>query len=199
MTFTLFAVLLRRPTGHIKEILVTLPLIFIQMLTSLGLYAGVFIRTEEISISPFQFCKTRQHGEPPCVAWNRSLISKDICETKRNIFSSVTIVALYASVVLVAFALLAMWLAVYAKDTATLWVSMVCQAVSCLLILTGIATFLLLNQSYVSWDHMTFSFYVCVSVLIQLVIVTALTYVSVRQLPFDQKQTDTKEKSLLPC
>lgn len=179
----------KRTTGRSFWISVFLLLIFTQMLTSLVLYSGVFILSNEALISPFCFCLKHvgQHGEPSCNRWYRSPVNGAESKIKINFLTTVVTLGLYIPVVLVAFALLAMLLATYAKDRAALWFSMACQAASSLLILTGIVSFLLLNQSYVSWQHMTLWFYICVAVQVELVIVTALTHVSGRRLTSDWK------------
>lgn len=176
---------------------VLLLLIFIQMVTSLVLFGGVFILSKETLISPFLFCLIRQHGELSCHNGHRVPVSGADSETKRNVLTAVVTLSLYAPLVLVAFALLSMLFAAYAKDRATLWCSMACQAASSLLLLTGVVAFLLLNQLHVSWEHMTPWFYVCVGVQVQLVIVTALTHVSGKRLTPDWIHPN--EKSPSPC
>lgn len=161
-------------------------LIFIQMVTSLVLFGGVFILSKETLISPSLFCLIRQHGELSCDEGYRV-----------PVLTAAVTLSLYAPLVLVAFALLSMLFAAYAKDRATLWCSMACQAASSLLILTGVIAFLLLNQLYVSWEHMTPWFYVCVGVQVQLVIVTALTHVSGKRLTPDWIHPNGKSPS--PC
>lgn len=155
----------RRPRLGISVLLL---LIFIQMLTSLVLFGGVFILSDETLISPFLFCVTLHRGERFC---HREADS----ELKTNALTTVVILGLYVPLVLVAFALLSMLFAAYAKDRGTLQCSLACQAASGLLILTGIAGFLLLNQFYASWEHMTPWFYVCVGAQLELVFTTALT------------------------
>lgn len=157
---------------------VLLLLIFIQMLTSLVLFGGVFILSDEALISPFLHCVTRHHGERFC---HREADS----ELKVNVLTTAVILCLYVPLVLVAFALLSMLFAAYAKDRGTLRSSLACQAASSLLILTGVAGFLLLNQFYASWEHMTPWFYACVGAQLQLLVTTALTHVSGKSLPAD--------------
>ncbi|XP_034735037.1 uncharacterized protein LOC117949120 [Etheostoma cragini] len=152
----------RRSTELILWISVFLLLIFIQMLTSLVFFSGVFILSSEALISPFHFCLTRQHGELSC-NYSRP-VSGTESEIKINILALAVILGLYIPVVLVAFALMAMLLTAYTKDTATLSFSLTCQAASILLMLAGVIVFLILYQSYLSWEHMTIWFYVCVGV-----------------------------------
>lgn len=174
----------RRPIGPWTWISVLLLLILIQMLTSLVLFGGVFILSNETLISPTLFCLIHQHGELSCDNRYRNPASGADSEIKINL-RTVVILGLYVPLVLVAFALLSMLLAAYAKDRAALWFSMALQAASSLLILTGVVAFLLLNHLYVSWEHMTPWFYVCVGVQVQLVVVAALTLVLGKRLPSD--------------
>lgn len=175
----------RRLIGPWTWISMLLLLILIQMLSSLVLSGGVFILSNETLIKPTLFCLIHQHGELSCDNWHRIPASGADSEIKINILTTVVILGLYVPLVLVAFALLCMLLAAYAKDRAALWFSMALQAASSLFILTGVVVFLLLNQLYVSWEHMTPWFYVCVGVQVQLVVVTALTCVLGRRLPSD--------------
>eukprot|EP00064_Thunnus_orientalis_P002084 superscaffoldBa00000144_g2091 len=169
------ALSLRSPTCCSIWISMFLLLIFIQMLTSLMVFNGVFIFSSEALIDPSYLNVTHQHGGLFCYRWyNYSCI-----------LSTIVTLGLYVPVVLVAFALLSMLLAAYAKDRAALWVCMACQAASSLLILTAIIAFLLLYQSHVSWEDMTLSFYTCVGVQVQLTITTVLTRVSGRRLTSD--------------
>lgn len=169
----------KKPTLLCLGISAFLLLIFIQMLTSLMHFAGVFIFYDEARISPFHFRLTRQQGEL-FYSWWSGAESQII-----NILTTAVILSLYIPVVLVAFALLAMLLAAYAKDRAAFWFSMACQAASSILILTGVIGFLVLYRLYVSWEHMTIWFYLCVGVQVELVIVTLLTRVSLRRLTSD--------------
>ncbi|KAA8590204.1 hypothetical protein FQN60_014138, partial [Etheostoma spectabile] len=143
------------------------------MLTSLVFFAGVFILSSEALISPFHFCLTRQHGELSC-NYSRPVSGAE-SEIKINILAPAVILGLYIPVVLVAFALMAMLLTAYTRDTATLSFSMTCQAASILLMLAGVIVFLILYQSYLSWEHMTIWFYACVAVPFELFILTVLT------------------------
>lgn len=160
---------------------VSLLLVFIQMLTSLVLFAGVFIHSDRTLVSPFRLCLTSQPGEPSCEEWYTSPVSG----AGPSVFTAVVALCLYVPVVLVAFALLDMLLAAYAKDRAALWFSAACQAASSLLLLTGTVGFLLLYHSYVSWQHMTSSFYNCAAVQVELVITAVLTRVLGRRLTSD--------------
>lgn len=172
------AVPVRKTTSLLFWISVSfLLLAFVQMLSSLIFSAGVFIFSGEGFISPFHICLTSQHGEPSC----RSPLNGAEYGAEHgiiiNILPTVVILCLYIPVVLVAFALLAMIFAAYAKDTATLWFSMLCQAASSPLIFAGLFIFLLLNQSNISWDHMTVWFYLCVGAAVELGVTAVLTSV----------------------
>lgn len=186
------ALSVRRPT-RLSWISLFLLLIFVQMLTSLVLSAGVFVLSSEALISPFHFCFKHRHGDLSCDGWHGNRGAES--EIKINILATAVILGLYIPVVLVAFALLAMLLAAYAKDRAALWLSMACQAASSLLILTGIIGFLVLNRSHVSWENMTLWFYMCVAVQVQLVIITALTRASERRLTSDWEYMGPNDKS----
>ncbi|CAJ1056877.1 Hypothetical protein SMAX5B_010001 [Xyrichtys novacula] len=171
-----------RTTGLLLRVSCLLMLVYIQIITSLVINAGVFIFSDEVLISPFNFHLTSQH-EP---SYQSPTAGAYFWTT---ILSAAMTLGLCVPVALVAFALLAMMLAVYAKDIPALWLSTGCQGVSSLLILTGIITFLLLNNSYVSLEHMTLWFYLCVGVLVELVITTALTFVSMRRLKSEWDQS----------
>lgn len=168
----------KRPTRRSLGISVLLLFIFIQVVTSLVVFAGVFILSNNFLISPLHSCPTHEYSQLFCHKLN--LFSE--AESQIEIITkTVIIISLYSPVVLVAFALLAMLFVVYTKDRAVLWLSMACQAASSILILTGITVFLLLNQSYVSWGGLTICFYVCVAVPFELIITTVLTCVSGRR------------------
>lgn len=173
-------------------IFVSLLIIISQMLTCLVISGGVFIRSEDILISPFRFCRIGQHGELSCDDWYGTSVGG--ADIKMRVLETLVILALYVPVVLVSFALLAMLLAVYAKDRATLGVSMACQGASSILILTGVIAFLVLHRFHLSWDHMTLWFYVCVSVPFQLVVVTALTHVLREGLTSDWERIRANEE-----
>lgn len=180
------AVPVRRTTSLLFWISVSfLLLAFVQMLSSLIFSAGVFIFSGEGFISPFHICLTSQHGEPSC----RSPLNGAEYGIIINILSTVVILCLYIPVVLVAFALLAMMFAAYAKDTATLCFSMLCQAASSPLIFAGLFIFLLLNQSNKSWDHMTVWFYLCVGAAVELGVTAVLTSVLRRRRMSDSQIT----------
>ncbi|KAL3061662.1 hypothetical protein OYC64_009754 [Pagothenia borchgrevinki] len=179
------ALSVRRSTWLCFGMSVFLLLIFMQMLTSLVQYAGVFILSNETLISPFHFCLARPHGELSCNDCHWNALSRGESGMEMCLLDMVVYLGLYIPVVLVAFALLAMLLAIYGKDITVLWFSMACQAASSLLILTGLIVFLVQFQSYVSWEHLTIWFYVCVAVQVQLVIITVLTYVLRKRLSSD--------------
>lgn len=169
---------MKNPTKCCLWISVFLLLIFIQMITSLLLFPGVFIASSDAQTYPFK----PQDGK----LYHLSLWGAEF-EIITDIVSTVVFLGLYAPVVLVAFALLAVLLTAYAKDKAALWFSMACQAASSLLILTGIIAFLVLNHPYVTWEDMTLWFYVCVGVQVELDITTVLTWLLGRRLTSDWK------------
>lgn len=175
----------RRPTRRLCWMSMLLLLVLLQMLTSLVLFAGVFIHSDEAVISPFGFCLIGQRGKLSCYESHRSSVSGAESEVKINILTVVVTLGLYVPVVLVAFALLAMLLAAYAKDRAALWFSTACQAASSLLILTGIIAFVVLNQTYVRWDYLTPWFFLCVGVQVELAITAGLTRASGTRLTSD--------------
>lgn len=166
----------RNSTGPRYWISAALLLIFIQMLISLVVFGGEFICSSEIAISPFHFCLI-QHGEKFCDVWQepKSDITVDV-------FTTAIIFSLYAPLAFVAFALLSTLFAAYGRDDLLLCLSGALQAASSLLILTGILAFLVLNQSYLSWKHMTIWFYSCCGVHAELIAMTLLTYVSKKKL-----------------
>lgn len=147
-------------------------LTLIQMLTSLVLFDGEFICSSETAISPFNFCVT-QHGEKFCDVWQKN--NSDITG---DAFRSVTVFSLYTPLVFVGFALLTTLFAAYGRDSSLLWLSAALQAVSSLLILTGVITFVALNHSYLSWKHLTIWFYICCGVHFELAFAAVLTCVS---------------------
>lgn len=166
------ALSVRKATAFSLWISLILLLILIQMLTSLMLFAGVFIFSDDALISPFHW-------------WYQSDVSGAESEGNMDTPSIVLILILYVPLVLVAFALLAMLLAAYAKDKAALWFSMASQAASSLLILTGIVGFLIFYWSYVSSERMTIGFYICVGVQVELAVITVLSWLLGRRLTSD--------------
>ena len=165
------------PTRHVLWISMCLLFILAQALASLFVSAAVFIRTEDVLISPFQMCLRCEDGELRCFP----LLGAETGITI-DILGNVVILCLYIPLVLVAFSLLTMLFMAYTKDVSLLWCSVLCQAASSLLILTGIILFLILNLQFVAWKNMTLWFYIYVGVQVELVITTVLTYVSRRRL-----------------
>lgn len=166
----------RNSTGLCYWISAVLLLIFIQMWISLVVFCGEFICSDDIAISPFHFCLIQQ-GEKVCHVWQGP--NPDI---KVDVFTSVIIFSLYVPLVFVAFALLSTLFAAYSKDSLLLCLSVALQAASSFLILTGIIAFLVLNQSHLSWKHMTIWFYSSCGVHSELIAVTLLTLVSTKSL-----------------
>lgn len=161
---------MRKTTWQCLLISMSLLLILLQMSSSLVVFSGVFIHSDEVLISPFT-CPERYN-----VYGADCGITTDII---------IITLGLYVPLVLVAFALLSMLFAAYARDGAAMGLSMALQAASSLLIHAGIIGFLVLYQSYVTWEHMTLSFYLCVGVQVQLVITTVLTWMTRRHLKPD--------------
>lgn len=166
----------RKSTGLCSWISALLLLIFTQMLTSLMVFGGEFICSSETVISPFYFCLIHR-GEELCDLWQRPDAG-----VKEGAFTVVIIFSLYAPLVFVAFAVLSTLFAARGRDRSLLRFSVALQAASSLLTLTGVIAFLLLNHTYLSWEHMTVWFYVCCGVHFQLALSTALTYVSAKEL-----------------
>lgn len=192
------ALSVRTSLGLCVWILVLLVLIFIQMLTSLVIFGGEFISSNETLISPFRCCLRDQHGKLFCDRWHRFPVCGAGSETKTNIATEV-VISLYVPLVLVAFALLSTLLAAYVKDKAVLWCSAACQAASSLFTLIGVVAFLLLNHPYVSWEHMTFWFYICLGTGVQLLMVAALTVHAGTRRMSDWEPIQCNENSSSPC
>lgn len=183
-------------------IILFLGLIYIQMLLSLVCFGGQFISSNEILISPFRFCLSDPGGELLCDRWQRLPVSAEAqaqSETKTNITKTMIILCLYIPLVLVAFALLSMLLAVYGKDRPTLMCSAACQAPSSLLTQIGIVTFLLFNQQYVSWEHMTVWFYISLGTGVQLLVLALLTCHAGRRQISDWQPVQCYGHSSIPC
>lgn len=166
----------RNPTGLCYWISALLLLIFIQMLTSLVAFGGEFIRSSEAVISPFGFCLI-QHGEKFCGVTRRPDTDINV-----DVLAAVIIISLCVPLVFVAFVFLSMLFAAYGRSSSVLCLSLALQAASSLLILTGVIAFLVLNQTYLSWEHMTIWFYTCCGVHIELIVATLLTFVSTKML-----------------
>lgn len=165
----------RMSTGLCSWISALLLLILTQMLTSLVVFGGEFICSSETLISPFHFCLIHR-GQKFCDLWQRPDSG-----VKEGAFTVVIIFGLYAPLVFVAFAVLSTLFAAYGRDCSLLRFSVALQAASSLLTLTGLTSFLVLNHTYLSWEHMTVWFYVCSGVHFQLAASTALTYVSTKE------------------
>lgn len=156
---------------------VLLSLIFLQMLYFLVLSFGQFISTHETLISPFIFCLKGHYGQWLCKSsYTTSGIGR--AETNINIVGETVILSLYAPLVLILFALLALFYAVYGKDKAALRISAVCQLVSSLLLIGGILLFVALHWPNVTLAAMTLGFYLCVSVSAELAITGVWTWAS---------------------
>ncbi|CAB1440991.1 unnamed protein product [Pleuronectes platessa] len=166
-----------KPTRHFIWISMCHLFILTQVSASLFVSAAVFIRSDDFFISPFRMCLTHEDGEV-----RRSALWGAESEITINHLLTVVILGLYIPVVLVPFSLLAIMFAAYTKDGSLLWVSVLCQAASSLLMLTGIIVFLFLNLPFLAWENMTLWFYNCVAVPVELVITTVLTHVLRRRL-----------------
>lgn len=146
-------------------------------------FHGVFIHSNEVLIGPVIFCENNQYGELICSQRGWSGHSGQ----KMYGIEAMLALCFYVPIVLVAFSLLCMLLAAYAKDRTTLQCGMVCQAASALLTLGGIIMFLAYFHSYLSWKDMTLWFYLCVGVEVQLIVTTVLTRVLGQKLTSDWK------------
>lgn len=124
------------------------------------------------------FCENNQHGELICSQRQWS----DYSGQKMYGIETILVLFFYVPIVLVAFAVLCMLLAAYAKDRTTLQCGMVCQAASALLTLGGIIMFVAYFHSY-----LTLWFYLCVGVEVQLIVTTVLTRVLGQKLTSDWK------------
>lgn len=164
------ALSLRNSASLCYWISVLLLLILIQMLTSLVVFGGEFIRSSEAAISPFHFCLI-QHGQKICDVWKQP-------DSEWDTFRTVVICSLYAPLVFVAFALLSALFAAYCGGRTFLWSSAALQAASSLLILTGVIAFVALNHSHLSWENLTIWFYIYSGVHFELALAAALTCVS---------------------
>lgn len=118
-----------------------------------------------------------------------------------NILQTLVVVFFYTPVVFVAFSFLAMLFAAYSKDRAAAWVSLGLQVASSLFTLAGIVLFVVLYQSYFGLKDMTVLFCGCVGVQMQLVVTSALTYMSGRKssdwelnVPVSAKPQDPERK-----
>ncbi|XP_061578023.1 uncharacterized protein LOC133444331 [Cololabis saira] len=174
----------RSPMCHSFWTFALLLLVFLQMVTSLLYFKGIFILSEEVLISPLFFCLASQPGQMSCSGCQGRSYSGDDSEIGIH-FSAPLLMCFYVPVVFVAFALLGMVLSIYAKDIQVLRLSMICQAASSLLTLAAIIGFLLLHRPYLTWKDMTPWFYVCVFVQIELIITTLLTRESIKRLKSD--------------
>uniref|UniRef100_A0A3P9PIX1 Uncharacterized protein n=1 Tax=Poecilia reticulata TaxID=8081 RepID=A0A3P9PIX1_POERE len=123
----------------LKSIGISVLLLVILLQVLLLHFPGVFIHSEKVLIGPVIFCENNQHGELICsqTGWS------DHSGQKMYSIEAMLALCFYVPIVLVAFALLCMLLATYARDRTTLRCSMVCQAASALLTLGGIITFLI--------------------------------------------------------
>lgn len=166
----------RNSTGFFYWIPALLLLIFIQMLTSLVVFGGEFICSNEMTISPFHLCPI-QHGKKVCDVWQQPNF-----DTKVVILTALIIVSLYTPLVFVAFALLSSLFAAYSSNGTILRLSVALQAASSLLILIGVFTFTVLNQPYLSWKDITIWFYICYGAHLQLVVSTVLSHVFAKKL-----------------
>ncbi|KAJ3596803.1 hypothetical protein NHX12_003203 [Muraenolepis orangiensis] len=140
--------------------------------------AGVFIESDQVTISPFNFCTTQGHGggeEPPSC----SAPHGPCCGT-------LIILCLYVPLVLVAFALLSALLSAYGDgDLGALRISVWCQGASSVLTLAGLGGFVGFHWASVIVATaggpaamammMTRSFFGCVCVSVELTLTTCLS------------------------
>ena len=149
--------------------------ILTEMIFALVVEAAVFINSNEVTISPFNFCSKGQNGK---------ILS---CQP---VPSTTVYLCLYVPVVLVPFALLSLLLSGYGEeDSSVLRLSMWCQAAASALSLLGLVWFVGLHWAYASQSAMTVYYYFCVLVTAELAVTTYLSYVLWRELDHQQQQS----------
>ncbi|CAL8235507.1 unnamed protein product [Boreogadus saida] len=151
-----------------RLLLLSLALLIIltEMSLALFVFAAVFIDSNEVTISPFNFCSKGQNGK---------ILS---CQP---VPSTTVYLCLYVPVVLVPFALLSSLLSYGEEDSSVLRLSMWCQAAASALSLLGLVWFVGLHWAYASQSAMTVYYYCCVLVTAELAVTTYLSYVLTQQ------------------
>ena len=175
-------------TCRLQSLSLALLIIWTQMIFALFVFAAVFIDSNEVTISPFNFCSKGQHGK---ILSCQTLISTVVIrafETTMIISKPAVILCLYVPVVLVPFALLSSLLSDSAGSS-VLRLSMWCQAAASALSLLGLVWFVGLNWAYASPSAMTVYYYCCVLVTAELAVTTYLSDVLWRKLDHQQQQS----------
>jgi hypothetical protein len=157
------------------------------MIFALFVFAAVFIDSNEVTISPFNFCSKGQHGK---ILSCQALISTTLIGAFETMIISriAVMLCLYVPVVLVPFALLSSLLSDSAGSS-VLRLSMWCQAAASALSLLGLVWFVGLHWAYASQSAMTVYYYCCVLVTAELAVTTYLSYVLWRKLDHQQQQS----------
>ena len=152
------------------------------MIFALVVFAAVFIDSNEVTISPFNFCLKGQRAQLSCEALPSTT---GVFETIMIISRTPVILCLYVPLVLVLFALLSL---AYAdkKNSSVLRLSMWCQAASSALSLVGLVWFVGLHWAYATPSAMTPCYYCSVLVTAQLALTTYLSSVLLRKLDHQQ-------------
>ncbi|KAJ0069710.1 hypothetical protein NL108_012324 [Boleophthalmus pectinirostris] len=186
--------LYRSLTWQRGSIAISLFLIFIQISTSLLIFAGEFIHTDTLLISPFDTAIVHSN-ETAFKIWYDTRNHEYWMQN--NFLATVVLLSLYIPIVLVAFSLLAVVLAAYADDQAVMWLSMLGQGLSSLLLLVGILGFLHLHWTNVSWNGLTCWFFACVGAQVELALTATVTNRSIKRSDkiVDNSRTATHMKS----
>lgn len=182
----------RSPACHVRGIFLLLLLVMVQMIISLVLFDGVFIRSDKVLISPYRFCQIQQTGEWSCDNVYKSHLyersqsqgaeAETLSKPHSNSVRVAVYLAVYVPVIIVAFALMGMHSVISDKDEPAIFCSTTFQVGAALLTLAGLFSFLFVYQSYVSWQNITVWFYIYLGVVIELAITSALTHVSGKRL-----------------
>ncbi|XP_030587564.1 uncharacterized protein LOC115781830 [Archocentrus centrarchus] len=189
----------RSPVCHTRGIFLLLLLIMAQMIISfMPCTAGVFIHSDEVLISPYRFCQIHQNvtlqqsGEWSCDNVYMSHLY-ELSQSQRpepgglskphfNSLRVAVYLAVYVPVIIVGFALLGLYSVISDRDEPAIFCSVAFQFGAALLTLAGLIGFLLVYQSYLSWQNITIWFYISLGVVIELAITSALTHVSGKRL-----------------
>ena len=184
-------------TCRLQSLSLALLIIWTQMIFALFVFAAVFIDSNEVTISPFNFCSKGQHGK---ILSCQALISTTLIGAFETMIISriAVMLCLYVPVVLVPFALLSSLLSYGEEDSSVLRFSTLCQATASALSLLGLVWFVGLHWAYASQSAMTVYYYCCVLVTVELAVTTYLSSVLVvrklDQLHSKQKKVGEKHK-----
>lgn len=188
----------RRPDATRGVPKVTLLLIVVQMLISLVPFAGVFIHSDEVLISPYKFCQILQNvslhhsGQWSCdnvyeshlyeLSQSQRPRPEGLSKPHFNSLRVALYLAVYVPGVIVGFALLGLYSVISDRDEPAIFGTVAFQFGAAFLTLAGLVGFLLVYQSYLSWQNITIWFYISLGVVIQLAITSALTHMSGKRL-----------------